>query len=178
MLSFLKKLFSCRKKTSENDLELDRMVYFLDYRDHYESICGGKFSKRDLCELFFFRAWTVQFGYRIFSTSPELSEKIIYECVNLYRTLGQGMFEIKNRVNIESELNGDFMELLDQRWQEYDSVVVQEKQEGAIPTRALVGKVLDRMDGNYAFVGLCFDFISQVNHIKELSIRYGLLKSY
>jgi hypothetical protein len=99
----------------------------MDYRSHYKDALEGlgesHMRATVLAELYIFRAWTAQFGYRIFSSNAGLSEKLIGETVNSTKYLGLDLFQEVHGFSIEDALDAEYMSLVEDRWQKYDLVV-------------------------------------------------------
>jgi hypothetical protein len=111
-------------------MELGRYFYLIDYRSHYGPL-PTFFANPALAiaELFLFRAWVTQFGFRIFSSYPQISEDIINRTIMLTSTLGRAMLAQAYGIRFESLFSSDFIELLDSRWNEYDSVIARHQSE-------------------------------------------------
>src|SRR5689334_22301767 len=73
--------------------KIDEQVFLLNYGRHYTPILGEHATRDRFAELLLFRAWTTQFGYRVFIANPKASEKLIGETVNSLLHLGLPMFE-------------------------------------------------------------------------------------
>ena len=131
--SLLGRLFRKPPKINAATAKIDQQVYLINYRDHYADILGAHITDRRLAELFIFRGWTAQFGYRMFSTNAKASEKLIGETVNASNYLGLGIFREVHGFSVESELGSDFISLIEHRWHEYDDVIVTTSKAG-IPT--------------------------------------------
>lgn len=165
-------------KNIVNKIDLGKYFYLMKYKEHYQEFLSGVSNKsKVISELFLFRAWTTQFGFRIFSSHENVSEKIIYEVVNLGNTLGKGTLLILEGIDIEKTLNNEFISLLESRWQEYDKVVICYRNEVAIPTRQIISKVCDQCNikDPMKFVWLCIDFLSHMEQIKKESLSLGIL---
>lgn len=104
-------------------IDFGKHFYQMKYREHYQMLLDGiKNEEKVLSELYLFRAWTTQFGYRLCCGEGDIAKKIIYEVVNLANTLGQGIFELYNGVKIEEIMNEGIPDLIENRWGEYDDV--------------------------------------------------------
>tara|TARA_Y100001958_G_C21187591_1_gene516334 strand:- start:764 stop:1312 length:549 start_codon:yes stop_codon:yes gene_type:complete len=148
------------------------------FGEHYEDILNGVDNKKKMiAELFVFRFWTAQFGFRIFSSQPVISEKII-EIIYNEGKLQMESIHKDEEVDIESELNKKYDDLIDSRWQEYDKVIT-ENDSDSLPTMKLCGKLLDFSGGSDAgkLYLMSTDFLSHLNQIKQEAIKIGLLKS-
>lgn len=160
-------------------INLGQHFYLMTYRNHYsEFLEGVENKKKVIAELFVFRAWTTQFGFRIFSSQPELSEMIIGQIFNQGK-LGKGMLKQLEQVDIEKETNSEYVDLIDSRWQEYDKIFIENKNsETPIPTRQICGKLTDLCDiqDPMKFMWICTDFIKHLDNIKQESLKTGLLK--
>jgi len=152
---------------------------FVKYNDHYSDFLTGLPKREEaIAELFLFRAWTTQFGFRIFSANTEWSEKIISEVVNQSKYLGQALLFEVDRTDVQEDLSGSFMSLLEERWQAYDAKFLEYKEQyPPIPTRMICAQVTEYcgIDDPDKFVWLCEDFIRQLDAIKKEALRSGLL---
>lgn len=162
-----------------HDLDIGQFFAFVNYRDYYaDFVVGLPNPDRVIAELFLFRAWTTQFGFRIFSSDPEVSEKIISEVVNQAKYLAKELlFEIE-RTDVEEDLSGSFMRLLDERWQAYDEKFLSYKDEfPPVPTRMICSQVMDYCDVHdpEKFTWLCQDFIRHLEAMKKEAVRAGVL---
>src|SRR6266436_1637661 len=62
------------------EISLDDYLYLFDYGRHYSDFLSGMSDRaRAIAELFLFRGWATQFGFRMFSTHPELYVSIMHE---------------------------------------------------------------------------------------------------
>ena len=149
-----------------------------DRKDHYGDIFDHDISDVCLAELFLFRGWTAQFGYRIFSSDRTASERLIGETVNLMRTLGIGLFETTHDVSVEATLGSDFLTLLDNRWGSYDLEVSTMPISDRIPAPEIVAVLTERLEVHDAAVsfGLSTTFLAQLDFIKRTALGIGLLR--
>lgn len=182
-MGLLDKLFGKKQPlTTENineKLSIGEYFYLMSYNEHYSEFLNGIENKNKvIAELFVFRAWTTQFGFRLFSSQPEVSEEIIGQVFNQGK-LGKGMLNQLEQVDIEVETNREYVDLMDSRWQDYDSIFIENKNsETPIPTRQICGKLTDFCDIHdpMKFIWLCTDFIKQLDGIKQEALKNGLLK--
>ena len=154
--------------------KIDQQVFLMNYNDHYADILGDHKTHSRLAELFLFRAWTAQYGYRIFSSDPYASEKLIGETVNASNYLGLGMFQEVHGFGIESELGSDFISLIEKRWRDYDVVVSTMPKADRLPTMEIITvltKYLDIADPLVTFK-LSMDFLVQLDFIKRTAIEH------
>jgi|SRR5690625_2977130 len=183
-MGFLKSLFGNKNGVTlqnfNEKLNLGEYFYLMTYKEYYQEFLQGLENKNKIiAELFVFRAWTTQLGFRLFSSQPQISEKIIESIVAQGKQLGKGMLNMMEQVDIEQETNMQYMDLIDSRWQEYDKVFIAHKSsELPIPTRQICGKleVFCEIKDPAKFTWICTDFISHLNKIKEDAIEKGLLK--
>ncbi len=134
-------------------------------------------TRNRLAELFLFRAWTAQFGYRIFSSDRYASEKLIGETVNACKYLGLGVVEKLHGFSIESELGADFITLIEDRWKEYDLVISTRLRSEGIPTDKLIEVLSLRLiiyDVSVMYK-LSIDLLSQLDFIKRTAMEIGIL---
>jgi hypothetical protein len=176
-MGLLKKLFSKPPKIDFASAKIGEQVYQLNYRKHYTDILGDEISPPRLAELFLFRAWTAQFGYRIFSSDVDASEKLIGETVNASKYLGLEMFQLVHGFSIEVELGLDFISLIEDRWRGYD-VVVSTTPTNSLPTMEIIEVLTQRLD--IADPGVTYtlsiDFLMQMALVKSTAIEIGILR--
>ncbi len=183
-MGLFENLFSERNEiTLENfnkKLKLGEYFYLMTYQEYYKNFLEGLNNKKKIIsELFVFRGWTTQFGFRLFSSKPLISEKIIESIVAQGKQLGIRMLNELEQVDIEKETSMRYIDLIDSRWQEYDNMFIENKSsELPIPTRQICGKLEDfcEIKDPAKFVWICNDFILHLNNIKEDAIQTGLLK--
>ena len=160
-------------------INIGQHYYLMTYGDHYTDFLDGVDNKEQaIAELFVFRAWTTQFGFRLFSSQPMLSEQIIGEVFNQGK-LGKGMLNQLEQVDIEFETGKEYVDLIDSRWQEYGNVFIDNKNSKTpIPTREICGKLTDlcSIQDPLKFMWICADFIKHLDSIKKEAIKVGLLK--
>ena len=177
MFKYLKK-----KGAKAEDAEVGKFIFLMNYKEHYAEVfkeisSNDQFiTSRILAELYIFRGWTTQFGYRIFSSNEDVSEKIIGEVVNSSNYLGLGLFEKLEGVSVEKELRGNYLDIIENRWRKYDLIVSTNTEDG-IPTRKIVGELTDLagIKDPLVFMALCYDFLGHLDKIKEKSLEIGLL---
>lgn len=118
-MGFLKSFF--RGDSSSPDIvrkiDLGKYFYLMDYPQHYaEFLSDAPDQKLAISELYMFRAWTTHFGFEIFSSNKNISERITYELWNLADTLGRVVLKGKYTAVlsptealslIESQLDGN-----------------------------------------------------------------------
>ena len=176
-MGFLQRLFKPRTPINAATAKIDEQVYLLNYRDHYAPILGKSVTPACLAELYLFRAWTAQFGYRIFSSSPAASEKLIGETVNSCKYLGLGVFREIHGFSIEETLGQAFIDLIEDRWLSYDLCVTEASGAEKVPTLELIAVLTDRLNVADPTVTykLSFDFGAQLEAIKATAIELGVL---
>ena len=169
-----------RKLGIEGNIIADS-TYLLNYRRHYDPIFRSleePLLNSVLAELFLFRAWTTQYAYRMFSDASA-HDDLITETVSSCSHLGTGIFEKTLGFSIEAELGKEFIELVEDRWSQYDDIVVNNKDsETAIPAGQLCGKLfsLAGVADLEAYAQLCTDFLSQVQGIRDNCLANDLFK--
>lgn len=175
------KQFSKRPEINAATAKIDEMVYLLNYKSHYTDIFTGvgepNMMPEAIAELFLFRAWTTQFGYRIFSSDKDASEKLIGETINSTKQLGLGLFQEVHGFSIEDTLGEDYMTLLEDRWQKYD-LIVSTRKGGDIPTMELITELTRRIGVSDPTVTykMSFDFLEQLDLIKKTAIKLGVFR--
>ena len=178
-MGFLKRLFCKSPEINAASARIDEQVYLLNYRDHYADILHEYLTERRLAELFLFRAWTAQFGYRIFSSNREASERLIGETVNAAKHLGLGMFQQVHGFSVEEELGAEFISLVEDRWCHYDVVVsTMPLAANSLPTMEIVGVLAHRLgiaDPKVTYA-LSIDFLLQLDLVKRTAMEIGILR--
>lgn len=160
-------------------------TYLMDYREHYGSSfgeTGTALSNRILAELFLYRAWTAQFAYRMVA-DQRAHDALISETVNACNHLGLGVFELTHGVSVEEELGNDFISLIEDRWETYDSVVTehfggQEVDNDNLPLARLAGAFTDRAGVTDPLVlyAVAMDTGNHVHEIADNSMQNDLFK--
>ena len=123
-MGFFSSLLGRRGPSPNVAMEISLDDYLFDYGMHYLGFLSGMSARaRTIAELFLFRGWATQFGFRMFSTHPELSVSIMHETVNLLaNTLVRAMLAAEYNVKFEQLYADDFTSLLHSRWQHYDGI--------------------------------------------------------
>jgi len=175
-MGLLKKLFGKPPEINASTAKIDQQVYLMDYCAHYADILGDYITPLRLAELFLFRAWAAQFGYRIFSSNRDASEKLIGETVNASKYLGLGMFELVHGFSVENELQMDFISLIEDRWRDYDVVVSTMPRADRLPTMEIIAVLTNRIDIADPVVTykLSIDFLVQLDLIKRTAMEIGI----
>ena len=178
-MNFLKKLFKPKEKNDCNSAQthIGKLTYLLNYREHYSSMFTEPLSNKALAELYLFRGWVTQFGYRIFSSDQEISESLIGETVNTTKYFGLDVFEQVHNFSLEESLGDQYMQLLDSRWRSYDDQVVGNMSNG-IPVNYIISQLLRNIERTdpVAFFSLSYDLLDLLGQIKSQAIEIGLLK--
>lgn len=183
-MNLLKKLFKPKEKVDFQSAHIDKFTYLLDYRKHYspmfsKSISGKSIPLSDeaIAELYLFRGWATQFGYRIFSSDLEISESLIGETVNSTKYIGLDVFNKMHNCCLEQTLGGQYTRLLSSRWRAYDEQIVGNMGDG-IPVNLIVNQLLKNIGTSdpILFVRLSNDLLSLLDQIKTRSLKIGLLK--
>ncbi len=159
------------------DNNFGKHFYLMDYRQHYSKFLDGSIDqKRTLSELFLFRGWTTQFGFRIFNSQEHLTDEILNNIVNSATTLGVGIFNVTHGFDPQEILGKKLIDLIENRWQAYDAIVEGSSGSSQIPTAALVGAAMRRSDIHdpSKFVLLSSDFMKHLMQIKDDAIDLGL----
>ena len=162
---------------------IDKTTYLMDFRKHY----GSNFkltplSDRILAELFIYRAWTVQFAYRMVA-DQRAHDALISETVNACHYLGLEIFKLKHGVSVEEELGNDFISLIEDRWGTYDAVVIQYFSRQApndhkLPLMQLAAAFTDQVGVSDPMVlfAIAMDTGDHVNEITQNSMHNDMFK--
>jgi hypothetical protein len=161
-------------------INLGKFFYLMDYAEHYK-----KFLKdvsdipKVISELFFFRAWTTQLGFKLFLPSETNPEKFSLEISNQDKIFGKKMLFHVNRIDIEKTLNDKFINLLDDRWDFYDKIYFDFKDENPpVPVKEICGKLMEYcgIDNNEKLNLLQKDFSDNLEQIKQELIKLEIVK--
>jgi hypothetical protein len=118
-VGFFKSFFGSGSASRDNvgKIDLGKNLYLLDYGQQYiDFLSLAPDRKLAISELYTFRGWTTQWGFRLFSPNQETGEKMIYDVWNLCGTLGRISIEAKYKITIPDS------SIVESRWQEYDEV--------------------------------------------------------
>lgn len=154
---------------------IDEFVYLLDYRAHYGQVLGQHMSDKALAELYLFRGWTTQFGFRIFSAKPEVSEQLITQTVTYTMHVGQKLFYEKHNINIEECLGNSYMNLLDSRWQSYDLIFVNNKNGDNFAAPQITWQLMKHLNINDVIVSMMLEGMFSI-HLLAVKERAKILK--
>lgn len=160
-------------------IDIGKYFYLMNYGQHYSNFLESSPNKSvAIAELFIFRAWATQLGFRLFSSKPAVSEEIITQVFNQGK-LGAAMFSKLENIDIQKILNKDYVTLMDERWQEYDRIFISQKSpEAPISTRQICGRVSDLcgVKDPIKFVWLTTDFVDHLAKIKIEAMQLGIFK--
>lgn len=180
-MKLLRRLFSRHPKINATTAKIDEMVYLMNYEKYYGDTFSGLgqdyLRQEVLAELFLFRGWSTQFGYRIFSSDMNVSEKLIGETVNSTKYLGLAVFQEIHGFSVEEVLGMDYISLIEDRWRIYDLIVATHTGE-SIPTMEIIAEltnVLGVTDPTITYQ-LTSDFLGQLEQIKRNAISLGMLR--
>ncbi len=165
--------------TAENVVEkvrLDKYLYLFNYSEHYDSVLKEA-TDRDkmICELYLFRAWTTQLGFRLFSTNTDISDAIVGETVNLSK-FGAGMLAQTEKVDIESIYGQKYIDIMSARWEHYDDIFIASRDTNfaANALATALQKLSDSKSINNMMV-LPVHYLSHLDEIKNEAVSIGLL---
>lgn len=155
---------------------IDEQIYLLDYSEHYSEILEKYLTNRRMAELYLFRAWTAQFGFRVFASDSGKGDKLLSEVVNSSQYVGLAAFELVHGFSIESELGNDYMSLVEDRWGQYDSVIPERVAEVGVPIQEIISLLIERLEigDGLVFFGLSTDFAAQLSLIKDTAAEIGI----
>lgn len=102
-----------------------KFYYLMSYKEEYADFYEGlEIPDRVLSELFLFRFWLTQCGYRLCKPEELSKDEILKDIIPNGLTLGKGMFEWINSVNLERSLGENIVELMESRFHLYDSAFI------------------------------------------------------
>lgn len=161
------------------NVEIAQFFVFMNYSDHYfDFLVGNLDYRRAIAELFLFRAWTTQFGFRIFTSDGELSERIAAEVVNQSKYLGKDLLRTVDGGNVGEGPSASFMSLLEERWQAYDRSFLQYRAaDPRVPARMICSQVTEYcgVRDPARFAWLCEDFTRQLEAVRNEVLRRPVL---
>lgn len=126
-------------------IDLGGFFYSDNYKESYPSLLSSTASsnRSRIAELYLFRAWVTNLGFRVFTSRKEVADRVTYELVNLSNTLGRAVLAMEYGVEFDKISNVDYIILLDSRWQHYDSVLLaNQTDESPFADSAIAGAVL------------------------------------
>lgn len=116
---------SARKQASGPLGAQGSFYYLMSYEDEYGVVLSNVADRNAaLAELFLFRFWLTQCVFRLCKPDAITEDEILSGVVPNGATLGKGMFERLNSVDIEESLDDEFSELLEDRFQTYDEAFI------------------------------------------------------
>jgi hypothetical protein len=152
-----------------SDINFEKYFYLMNYEQHYAEVLSMMPDRNlAIAELYIFRGWTTQWGFRLFSPNKEIGDKVIYEVWNHGEFLGRIMMEAKYKITVPDAST------VESRWQEYDEVFMRETtQEKPIPALQLATKAASLCGAPEIrpIYLLSMDLLSHVNEIKEEAIK-------
>lgn len=156
--------------------KIDQQVYLMRYDSHYLEVLGDQLTHRRLAELLLFRAWTAQFGYRVYSSDRAASEKLIGETINATKHFGLAAFKLMHGFSIEAELGADFITLIEERWREYDLVISTMLKPERVPVMAVAATLARHLEISDPAITsrLAIDFATQLDFIKRTAQEIGV----
>ena len=178
-LSSLLGLSSSPSPDVEREIDLGHYIYLFDYTTHYRDFLALTANPTlAIAELFLFRGWVTQLGFRIASSHPEISERILGQTVNLTDTWGRVSLVAKHGVRFERLFPSDFMDILESRWQQYDSIFIQRRTEqNFVASFQICSAVASHCGVNDPLISMMLEphYLSQLMEIKEDAIKRRIL---
>lgn len=105
-----------------------KFYYLMYYEEEYSALVSTMpDSDEVLAELYLFRFWLTQRTYRLCKPDALTEDEILDAIIPNGMTLGRGMFQRMNGVDIEECLGEDFSEFIEDRFHAYDAVSISEK---------------------------------------------------
>jgi len=105
-----------------------KFYYLMSYEEEYSDLTS-KYSDSDqiLAELFLFRFWLTQCGYRLCKPDAITDDDLLNDMIPNGLTLGRGTFERLNTISIEETLGESMSELMEDRFHTYDAAFISGK---------------------------------------------------
>lgn len=105
-----------------------KFYYLMSYEEEYSNLISQySDSQQILAELFLFRFWLTQYGYRLCKPDAISDEDLLNDIIPNGLTLGSGMFERMNMISIQEALGDSIPELVEDRFHAYDSAIISGK---------------------------------------------------
>ena len=162
--------------------KLDLGCHFcsFDYRKNYSSLLTEAYNPAlVISELFMFRSWVTQLGFRIFCSYPEITDRILYKVIEISIINGPGSLLLMHDVQIDRCIAGDYATVLQVRWHRYEDVFrgrqSREDQLASFPVCASVIAACGPPDPLHTMT-LAASYLMQINAVKEMAISNRLLK--
>ncbi|PCJ27394.1 MAG: hypothetical protein COA97_03755 [Flavobacteriales bacterium] len=107
------------------------VIYKSNYKQEFADLLNiesfkGK-EEQLLSEVFLFKQWFIQFSLRMFIKKNKYQEEefLLQSILIEYEDSGiEKLNENKNYFNLETTLNGKYMDLINNRWSRYDEVII------------------------------------------------------
>jgi len=165
-----------------NKIDFGKHYYQMKYREHYKPILNDiADGRKAICELYLFRVWTTQFGFRLCCADKgKIAERLVFNTVNLcVSSLAVGLFNLYNQVDVCRDIGGDLKEILVKRFEEYDQVFFKYRAENNLLPVQVCSLVMDNLkissDANKVNF-LCADFQAHMGKIAEEANDLGIIK--
>ena len=105
-----------------------QFYYTIDYDNEYKELLAALPDRATaLSELFLFRFWLTQYGYRLLKSKGTSEDDLLQDIISNGLTLGRGVFEHAHYVNIERTLGHSLAEVMEDRFKAYDHGVINMK---------------------------------------------------
>lgn len=148
-------------------VRLDKYLYLFNYSEHYEAVLKEAADRNKMiCELYLFRGWTTQLGFRLASTNPDISDVIIGETVNLSE-FGAGILAKTEKVDIESIYGQRYIDILSARWEHYDDIFIANK-DANFAAQALAA-ALQKFSGSESINNMMVLPVHYLSHLEEIA---------
>lgn len=158
-----------------------RYFALFPYRDHYGWLLRDVPNPEScIAELFLFRGWTTQAGFRLFSSDQSESDRIVQTVVDTARLIGFPGLASTQGVDVRTLWSEDLMTVLEKRWWEYDDFIVKHEatDKELVPTRKICRAVIGHcgIRDIQKYVLLCANFVEQLGEIQQEALSTGLLR--
>lgn len=125
--NWLKNLTGQKKQGSPTGSQ-GQFYYTIDYDNEYKELLAALSDRATaLSELFLFRFWLTQYGYRLLKPKEVLEDDLLNDIISNGLTFGRGVFEHAHYVNIEKTLGNSLVALMEDRFKAYDHGVINMK---------------------------------------------------
>jgi len=134
MLKFFRKKITSKQIEFRMNMMKDiisDVIYKSNYKQEFADLLNiesfkGK-EEQLLSEVFLFKQWFIQFSLRMFIKKNKYQEEefLLQSILIEYEDSGiEKLNENKNYFNLETTLNGKYMDLINNRWSRYDEVII------------------------------------------------------
>lgn len=124
LTNWIKKKLGGKSRPISPTGDQGQFYYLLNYDEEYKELLSVLPDRRTLlAELFLFRFWLTQYGYRLSRSDGVSEDDLLGDIIPNGLTLGKGIFERTQRIDIEKELGDSLTSLMEDRFKAYDFAI-------------------------------------------------------